>query len=149
MDNLTKQLIVSDLAPKFFKIFGNANVKALNKRGADGSISLESVSESMECGDSACLAKSQNAFHEFLIKRMQDNTIMSVVKNIDQEQAQELSAAMAKVDSIKAKIATCFCNEIKDIGKFFQEVSDVDTGTIKKVFATRYAHGFDRLEDEK
>lgn len=147
MNNIRKQLIVSEIAPKFFRVFGNVNKNKIGSKASNGEISLESMSRSIESSEK-CLAKSQNAFQDFLIKRMKDSAIISVLQNTDEETADELREAMAKVESIKARVIASHYDELRDVGKFFQEISDVDPSIIKKVFSSNYSTGFDKIDSD-
>ena len=149
MKDITKQLIISDLAPTFFRAFGKIKKDELFRKGSNGEISLEAMGIGLKSGDGVEFAKCQNAFVDSIISKMRDNAVLAVLKNVDEEQADELNKAMAKVDSIKSKVFANYRSELNEIKNFFIDTTDVDKDILKKVFSANYVTGIDKLEIEK
>lgn len=148
MNKIERQIVISEISPFMFKTFGHVNKDKLYKKGSSGEISLEAMSIGIESAEGGHgMAESQHAYVQSLISKARDNALLAILKTVDEEQAEELQKAIAKVDSLKAGLLATHRDELKELRDFYLETTDVKPSVIKKVFSVNYATGFDKLGD--
>lgn len=146
MQSVTKHLVISEVAPAFFKTFGKVNKNHLLDKTNKGEISLEAFDEISNSKKD--LVAKQDEYVNFLINKVKDHALMTILKNVDEEKYTELSTAMKNVDAMKHGLMGEFCADLKNVGKFFLDTCDVNPDIIKKVFAVQHRTGYDKIDSE-